>query len=51
VVEDAPVGIEAARRAGMHSIGASRNGRLAADIAVASLDLLPEGAFTRLLRA
>jgi len=51
VVEDSPMGIEAARRAGMHCIGVSRNGRLAAaDLAVASLDQLPEHAFTALLR-
>jgi len=51
VVEDSPMGIEAARRAGMHSIGVSRNGRLAAaDLTVASLAELPEDAFTALLR-
>jgi beta-phosphoglucomutase len=50
VVEDAPAGIEAARRAGMPSIGVRRAGTpLAADLAVSSLvDLLPD-AFTRLL--
>jgi HAD superfamily hydrolase (TIGR01509 family) len=52
VVEDSPMGIEAARRAGMHSIGVRRNGRLdAADLAVPSLDQLPAGAFAALLRA
>ncbi len=51
VVEDSPMGIEAARRAGMHCIGVSRNGRLAAaDLAVPSLDQLPDHAFTTLLR-
>ncbi len=50
VVEDAPAGIEAARRAGMRSMGVSRNGSLSADVAAASLDQLPEDAFTALLR-
>ena len=51
VVEDSPAGIEAARRAGMHSIGVSRNGRLAAaDLTVMSLNQLPEDAFTTLIR-
>jgi HAD superfamily hydrolase (TIGR01509 family) len=51
VVEDSPAGIEAARRAGMHSIGVSRNGRLAAaDFTVMSLEQLPDHAFTALLR-
>jgi beta-phosphoglucomutase family hydrolase len=49
VVEDAVAGIEAARRAGMRSIGLSRTGGLAADLVVSSLDLLPPDAFTRLL--
>ncbi|HLG99342.1 MAG TPA: HAD family phosphatase [Bryobacteraceae bacterium] len=50
VVEDAPMGVEAAHRAGMRCIGVSRNGRLAAaDLAVASLDELPEDAFACLL--
>jgi len=50
VVEDAAAGIEAARRAGMRSIGVSRNGTpLAADIAVSSLADLPPGAFDDLL--
>jgi len=50
VVEDSPMGIEAARRAGMHCIGVSRNGQLAAaDLAVTSLDQLPQHAFTALL--
>jgi HAD superfamily hydrolase (TIGR01509 family) len=51
VVEDAPAGVEAARRAGMPSIGVSRNGRpLPADLAVASLADLPPDAFSRLLK-
>ena len=49
VVEDAAVGIEAARRAGMRSIGVSRTERLDADLAVWSLEDLPEDAFERLL--
>jgi beta-phosphoglucomutase len=52
VVEDAPAGIEAARRAGMPSIGVRRAGSpLAADLAVSSLADLPPDAFTRLLRS
>jgi beta-phosphoglucomutase len=51
VVEDAAAGIEAARRAGMRSIGVSRTGTLAADIAVRSLTDLPPDAFERLLDA
>jgi HAD superfamily hydrolase (TIGR01509 family) len=50
VVEDAPAGIEAARRAGMPSIGVRRNGApLPADLAVSSLADLPPDAFSRLL--
>jgi beta-phosphoglucomutase family hydrolase len=50
VVEDAEHGIEAARAAGMKSIGLSQNGKyLAADVVVPSLDLLDENAFDRLL--
>jgi HAD superfamily hydrolase (TIGR01509 family) len=50
VVEDASAGIEAARRAGMRSIGVRRNGSpLAADLAVSSLvDLTPD-AFSSLI--
>jgi HAD superfamily hydrolase (TIGR01509 family) len=48
VVEDAPAGIEAARRGGMKSIGVSRNHKLLADISVPSLSDLPEDAFSRL---
>jgi HAD superfamily hydrolase (TIGR01509 family) len=51
VVEDAAAGIEAARRAGMPSIGVSRRGpSLPADLAVASLADLPADAFLRLLK-
>jgi beta-phosphoglucomutase family hydrolase len=50
VVEDAAAGIEAARRADMHSIGVSRNGAsLAADLVVTSLAELPANAFAELL--
>jgi HAD superfamily hydrolase (TIGR01509 family) len=51
VVEDAEHGIEAARAAGMKSIGISQNGtHLPADIVVRSLDLLDENAFDNLLQ-
>lgn len=51
VVEDAPAGIEAARRAGMPSIGVRRNPPpLPADLAVTSLADLPPDAFARLLK-
>jgi len=50
VVEDAVAGVEAARRAGMHSIGISRDGKhLHADIVVQSLEQLPPDAFETLL--
>jgi beta-phosphoglucomutase len=49
VVEDAAAGVEAARRAGMRSIGVSRKGTLAADIAVSSLTELAPDAFAKLL--
>jgi beta-phosphoglucomutase len=49
VVEDAAAGIEAARRAGMRSIGVTKNGQLAADLFVRSLAELPPDAFDRLL--
>jgi beta-phosphoglucomutase len=50
VVEDAEAGIEGAKRAGMRSIGVSRNGkRLAADLVVSSLDVLDANAFQALL--
>jgi beta-phosphoglucomutase family hydrolase len=51
VVEDAEHGIEAARAAGMKSIGVSQNGKhLPADIVVRSLDLLDVNAFDNLLQ-
>lgn len=50
VVEDAPAGIEAARRAGMPSIGVRRSGSpLPASLAVSSLSDLEPDAFSRLL--
>jgi len=49
VVEDAPQGIEAARRGGMRSIGVSRKGTLAADLLAATLAELPPDAFARLV--
>jgi beta-phosphoglucomutase len=52
VVEDAVAGVEGARRAGMKSIGVSRDGnRLPADIVVPSLDLLEQDAFEKLDRS
>ena len=50
VVEDAVAGVEAARSAGMHSIGVSRDGKhLPADIIVQSLEQLDTKAFELLL--
>jgi beta-phosphoglucomutase len=50
VVEDALHGIQAARAAGMKSIGVTRDGEpLPADVAVSSLDQLPSNAFDSLL--
>jgi HAD superfamily hydrolase (TIGR01509 family) len=49
VVEDAPAGTEAARRAGMKCIGVNAGQRLIADIAVASLADLRPDAFETLL--
>ena len=50
VVEDAPIGIEAGRRAGMRTIGVSLLHTLpAADIYVGTLPELPGDTFTRLL--
>jgi beta-phosphoglucomutase len=51
VVEDAAAGIEAARRAGMRSIGVSQTTTLDADVFVTSLAELSEDAFEKLLRA
>ena len=50
VVEDAAAGIEAARRAGMRSVGVSRTARLEADVFVESLDALEPDVFDRLVR-
>jgi beta-phosphoglucomutase len=51
VVEDAPAGTEAARRAGMRSIGVlSSHAELKADIVVRTLEELPAGAFDDLLK-
>jgi beta-phosphoglucomutase family hydrolase len=51
VVEDALHGIEAARAAGMKSIGVSENAKhLPANIVVRSLDLLDDNAFDNLLQ-
>jgi beta-phosphoglucomutase len=50
VVEDAPAGTEAARRARMRSIGVlSSHGELHADIVVRTLEELPDSAFDDLL--
>jgi beta-phosphoglucomutase len=49
VVEDAAAGVEAARRAGMRSIGVNPRQRLDADVFVASLADLPSDTFERLL--
>lgn len=50
VVEDAVAGVEGAHRAGMKSIGVSRNGHpLSADVVVRTLDLLHPDAFEVLL--
>ena len=49
VVEDAASGVEAARRAGMRSIGVSKKTALRADVAVSSLAELAPDVFVRLL--
>jgi beta-phosphoglucomutase len=50
VLEDAPAGIEAARRAGMHVIGVlTSHASLAADVVVSRLSDLPADAFERLV--
>ena len=50
VVEDAPAGTEAARRAGMRSIGVlTMHPRIEADVVVRTLEELPEDAFDSLL--
>ena len=51
VVEDAAVGVQAARSAGMRCIGVSRAVVLDADVAVSSLLELPSDAFDRLVGA
>jgi beta-phosphoglucomutase len=52
VIEDAVAGVEGARRAGMKSIGVSRDGKhLPADIVLQSLDLLEPDAFEKLDRS
>ena len=49
VVEDAAAGVEGARRAGMKSIGVTKNGTLNADVFVRSLIDLAAGAFEQLV--
>ena len=50
VVEDAPAGIEGARRGGMRAIGVrSSHKDLRGDLVVDSLDDLPDDAFERLI--
>jgi len=49
VVEDAVAGLEAARRAGMRSVGVSMTTPLDADVAVTSLAELPPDTFDRLV--
>jgi sugar-phosphatase len=50
VVEDAPAGTEAARRAGMPRVGVlSSHAALEADVVVSSLAELPDDTFDRLL--
>jgi beta-phosphoglucomutase len=53
VVEDAPAGLEGARRGGMASIGvlSGHFASLEADLVVPSLEALPQDAFARLLTA
>jgi beta-phosphoglucomutase len=51
VVEDAAAGIEAARRAGMRSVGIGAPGFAPADVVLRSLDLLPLDAFERLIES
>jgi beta-phosphoglucomutase-like phosphatase (HAD superfamily) len=50
VIEDAPAGIEAARLAGMRTIGVqSSHASLSADVVVRTLEELSEDAFDRLI--
>lgn len=51
VVEDAPAGIEAARRAAMRIIGTGPGATRGADLRVPSLDRLPAGAFDAMVPA
>jgi beta-phosphoglucomutase len=52
VIEDAPAGLEGARRAGCRTVGVlSAHGALTADVVVASLADLPDDAFDRLVPA
>lgn len=52
VVEDAQAGVEAARRAGMRSIGVGKNAQLlGANLAAAKLSDLPPNAFAAMLTA
>jgi beta-phosphoglucomutase-like phosphatase (HAD superfamily) len=51
VVEDAAAGIEAARRAGMRSIGVGGGAGTGADIIIEALSDLRAGAFDALLQA
>ena len=50
VIEDAPAGLEAARRAGMRTVGVlSTHKQLEADLVVRTLEVLPQDAFDRLI--
>lgn len=50
VVEDAPAGVEAGRRAGMHTIGVlTSQAELVADVVVRTLNELPRNSFDQLL--
>jgi len=50
VIEDAPAGLEAARRAGMRTVGVqSSHTQLKADVVVRTLEDLPSDAFDRLV--
>jgi beta-phosphoglucomutase len=52
VIEDAPAGLEGARRAGMHRIGVcTSHDELSADYVVRSLADLPDSAFSNLVTA
>lgn len=49
VVEDAQAGVEGAKRAGMRSVGVTKNGELSADVFVRSLVDLPPDTFESLI--